>query len=201
VVVKTAPASAAIPVDLPTPDDTARLGRAFAAATVTHAAAIAAHGLQVNLDGDLGAGKTAVVRAWLRALGVGGTVRSPSFSVVETYVVPLHQSPPEPANSANSADGRLEAHAISSLDFYHIDFYRFADPEEFSAGFRELFGPGAICAIEWPAKAGSRLPAADIAIALRVEGEGRRASLSADSELGDRWLHSAMEDWEASAAG
>lgn len=193
-VVKVAPASDAMRVDLPAPDDTARLGRTFAAATVAHAAAIAAHGLQVNLEGDLGVGKTTLVRAWLRALGIGGTIRSPSFSVVETYVVPLHQS-------GRSADVRLEAQEISSLDFYHIDFYRFADPEEFSAGFRELFGPGAICAVEWPARAGGRLPAADITVALRVEGEGRRAALSAASELGDRWLLSAMENWRAGAAG
>lgn len=179
---------------LPTPDDTARLGHALAAACRAHAAAIAAHGLQVDLDGDLGVGKTAVVRAWLRALGVTGTIRSPSFSVVETYVVSLHQSTP-------LADIRLEAQEISSLDFYHIDFYRFADPDEFSSGFRELFGPGAVCAVEWPGKAGSRLPAADITIALRVEGEGRRATLSAASELGDRCLQSAMEELKADAAG
>ena len=132
-VVKIAPASDAVPVALPTPDDTERLGRAFAAATVVHGAAIAAHGLQVDLDGDLGAGKSALVRAWLRALGVRGTIRSPTFSVVESYVVPVHQKAPE---SAISADGRVESQKISSLDFYHIDFYRFADPTEFSAGFR-----------------------------------------------------------------
>lgn len=195
---KTAAARDTIHVDLPTPEDSARLGRALAAATVAHAADIAAHGLQVDLDGDLGAGKTAVVRAWLRALGVTGTIRSPSFSVVETYVVPLHQTPP---STDQRTDAGVEAHPVSSLDFYHIDFYRFADPDEFSSGFRELFGPGAICAVEWPGKAGSRLPAADIRVALRVEGDGRRAMLSAASELGYRCLQSAMEQWGAGAAG
>lgn len=176
---------------LPTPDDTARLGAALAAACRSHAAAIAGQGLQVNLEGDLGVGKTAVVRAWLRALGVTGTVRSPSFSVVESYVVSGRQS----------GDKRLEAHTNSSLDFYHIDFYRFADPDEFSSGFRELFGPRAICAVEWPVKAGSRLPAADVTVALRVDGEGRRARLSAASELGEQCLTSAMQEWEAGAGG
>lgn len=178
-------------IALPTPDDTARLGHALATACRAHAAAIAEHGLQVNLEGDLGVGKTTLVRAWLRALDVTGTVRSPSFSVVESYVVSLRQLP----------DERLEPQSDSSLDFYHLDFYRFADPDEFASGFRELFGPGAICAVEWPVKAGSRLPRADVTVALRVEGEGRRATLSAAGELGERCLQSAIQQWEASAGG
>lgn len=194
--VKTAPVSDTVDVELPTPDDTVRLGRALAAACVARAAAIAAHGLQVNLVGDLGAGKTAVVRAWLRALGVTGTIRSPTFAVVETYVVSPH-------HPAALTDGRLEADGISSLDFYHLDFYRFADPAEFSSGFRELFGPGAICAVEWPDQAGSRLPTADLTIALQVVGEGRRATLRAAGELGHACLLSTMKEWTQShdAAG
>ena len=139
---------------------TARLGRALARAVESNAPAIARAGLVVALAGDLGAGKTSVVRSMLRALGVTGTVRSPTFTLVEPYVV-------------------------SSLNFYHFDFYRLADPEEFSfAGFRDMFGPASVCLIEWPDKAAGHLPTADLRIALRVVGEGRQASLTAATELG-----------------
>jgi tRNA threonylcarbamoyladenosine biosynthesis protein TsaE len=139
---------------------TARLGEALARAVESNAPAIARTGLVVALAGDLGTGKTSVVRAMLRALGVTGTVRSPTFTLVEPYVV-------------------------SSLNFYHFDFYRLADPEEFSfAGFRDMFGPASVCLIEWPDKAAGSLPQADLRIALRVAGEGRHASVAAATELG-----------------
>lgn len=139
---------------------TARLGEALARAVEGEAPAVARQGLVVALAGDLGAGKTSVVRAMLRALGVAGTVRSPTFTLVEPYVV-------------------------SSLNFYHFDFYRLTDPKEFSlAGFRELFGPAAVCLIEWPERAAGGLPPADLRIALRVIDEGRHASLTAATELG-----------------
>ena len=123
-------------------------------------AAISAQGLVLALSGELGAGKTSVVRAALRALGVPGAIKSPSFALVEPYVV-------------------------SSLNFYHFDFYRLADPAEFSiAGFRDMFGPGAVCLIEWPEKAGRNLPVADLRIAMQVVDEGRQAVLTAATELG-----------------
>ena len=178
---------------LPTPADTDRLGRALSKACQIHAATIAAHGLQVNLSGDLGAGKTALVRAWLRAFGISGPIRSPTFAVLEPYVVSLHR----PDTAGHSG---LEAQDVSSLDFYHFDFYRFADPSEFSIGFRDLFGPRCICAIEWPEKAGERLPAADLAIALQVEGTGRRAILTATGELGRACLESTAKEFDTTAA-
>jgi tRNA threonylcarbamoyladenosine biosynthesis protein TsaE len=178
---------------LPTPADTDRLGRAVAAACRTHAAAIEARGLQVNLSGDLGAGKTALVRGWLRAFGVSGPIRSPTFAVLEPYVVSLRRLD-------TAGHSGLEAQDVSSLDFYHFDFYRFADPAEFSIGFRDLFGPRCICAIEWPEKAGERLPTADLAIALQVEDAGRRAILSASGELGHACLESTAKEFDSTAA-
>jgi tRNA threonylcarbamoyladenosine biosynthesis protein TsaE len=178
---------------LPTPADTDRLGRALAKACQIHAATIAAHGLQVNLSGDLGAGKTALVRGWLRAFGISGPIRSPTFAVLEPYVVSLRR--PDAAGHSG-----LEAQDISSLDFYHFDFYRFADPSEFSIGFRDLFGPRCICAIEWPEKAGERLPTADLAIALQVEDAGRRAILTASGELGRACLESTAKAFDTTAA-
>jgi tRNA threonylcarbamoyladenosine biosynthesis protein TsaE len=178
---------------LPTAADTARLGAALAAACRAQAYALAAHGLQVALRGELGAGKTALVRGWLRALGIAGPIRSPTFAVVEPYRVAL--APPRVPHAG------LEVQPDSSLDFYHFDFYRFADPAEFAAGFREHFGPGAICAVEWPEKAGDRLPPADLAIELSVEGAGRRAELTAASERGHACLLAAAREFDTTAAG
>lgn len=157
--------------------ETDRLGRALAAALTEQFEAIRVHGLQLNLSGELGAGKTALVRALLRGLGEPGPVKSPTFALLEPYTV-------------------------SSLDFYHFDFYRLGSADEFaSAGFRDHFGPGRICAIEWPEKAAGRLPAADLTIALRVVGEGeggrRQATMAASSELGRQCLTSAHRRMEA----
>jgi tRNA threonylcarbamoyladenosine biosynthesis protein TsaE len=136
--------------ELPDESATARLGATLARAIEQEASAVRAQGMVIALAGDLGAGKTSVVRALLRTLGVTGAVKSPTFTLVEPYV-------------------------ISSLDFYHFDFYRLADPEEFSfAGFREMFGPGAVCLIEWPEKAAGHLPPVDLRIDLQIEGEGRQ---------------------------
>ena len=150
------------------------LGRALAAAVNSHLDAIRGSGFQINLAGDLGAGKTALVRAMLHELGVQGSVKSPTYALLEPYTV-------------------------SSLDFYHFDFYRLKEPIEFGeTGFRELFGPGRICAVEWPERAGPRLPTADISITLTVHGDGRLATISTTSELGDTCLSQAMAEFEAS---
>ena len=162
---------------LANPEATAALGHALARAVRIHLAEIRECGLQIGLSGDLGAGKTALVRAMLRTLGVSGLVKSPTYALVEPY-------------------------AVSSLDFYHFDFYRFSDPANFgSSGFRELFGPGRLCAIEWPERAGDRLPTSDISITLKVEGDGRLASLAAASELGQTCLTSAIAEYQAGSDG
>jgi tRNA threonylcarbamoyladenosine biosynthesis protein TsaE len=170
------PAFPAVTLTLPDAAATSRFGQALAHAVQRHLDAVRANGLQLNLSGDLGAGKTALVRAMLRALGVSGPVKSPTFALLEPY-------------------------SVSSLDFHHFDFYRFADPAEFgSSGFRELFGPGRVCAIEWPERAGPRLPTADLAIALSMDGDGRRASVIAASQLGHACLTSAVEEFQARTA-
>ena len=123
-------------------------------------------GLTVFLEGDLGAGKTTLVRGLLRALGHTGKVRSPTFTLLESY-------------------------AISSLNFpvYHFDFYRFTDPDEFiEAGLDEYFGQtgsdAGVCLVEWPDKAGDHLPPPDLRVALAVVGEARSARLSVCSDGG-----------------
>jgi tRNA threonylcarbamoyladenosine biosynthesis protein TsaE len=155
---------------------TAQLGAAFAQAIDVHTDAIATRGLVIGLTGDLGAGKTSLVRAMLRRLGVTGPVKSPTFALVEPY-------------------------AISRLDFYHFDFYRFNDPHEFAAaGFREMFGPGAVCAVEWIERA-TGVPAPDLALTLTVEAQGRRLAARAQSELGVACLSEAVQHWQNAAAG
>jgi tRNA threonylcarbamoyladenosine biosynthesis protein TsaE len=125
-----------------------------------------APGLQLHLHGDLGAGKTTLVRGLLRALGFEGRVKSPTFTLVEPY-------------------------ELSKLSLYHFDFYRFETPEELrSAGLLEFFGTSAVCIVEWPEKAQAHLPAPDLEIWLRATDDGGRAArLIADTERGERWLN------------
>ena len=128
---------------------------------LAHAADIAAAGFNLRLTGDLGAGKTTLTRALLRACGVTGPVRSPTFELVQNYEL------------------------TGGLQFNHFDFYRFESPEEFDdAGFRELFGPGRITACEWSERAGEYLPAVDLVVTLTVQGLSRSAEITAESALG-----------------
>jgi len=122
-------------------------------------------GLAIWLQGNLGAGKTTLVRGLLRGLGYEGKVKSPTYTLVEPYV-------------------------ISGLYLYHFDLYRFVDAEEWeAAGFRDYFNAQSVCLIEWPEKAGDLLPPADIEIALEPSGAGRTAILTAGTELGKQCLN------------
>ena len=136
-------------------------------ATLALGAAIAPHlepGLVVTLRGELGAGKTTLVRGLLRALGHAGRVKSPTYTLVEVY-------------------------EVSRLSLYHFDFYRFHDPSEWiDAGFRDVFNGRNICLIEWPERAGGQLPPADLDIALETTESGRIATLAAHSPAGERLL-------------
>jgi tRNA threonylcarbamoyladenosine biosynthesis protein TsaE len=128
------------------------------------------HGLQVQLVGDLGAGKTTLVRATLRGLGHTGRVRSPTYTLVEPYV--------------------LERPA-GELALYHFDLYRFTDPAEWAdAGFREYFDSGAICLVEWPQRAGRLLGVPDLVFSLDLDhdGNGRVLVARAYSESGKACL-------------
>ena len=137
------------------------------AATLALGAAIAPclePGLVVFLRGELGAGKTTLVRGVLRALGHAGPVKSPTYALVEVY-------------------------AVSRLDLHHFDFYRFRDPREWiDAGFREAFDGSNVSLVEWPDKAQAMLPPADVEIALTSSGCARNASLQASSPRGERCL-------------
>lgn len=123
-------------------------------------------GLTIYLIGELGAGKTTLVRGLLRGLGFEGRVKSPTFTLVEVY-------------------------EFSRLYLYHFDFYRFRDPQELGeAGFQEYFNPQSVCLVEWPEKSNraAGLPAADLRVVLQVAGSGRNVSIFAESEAGTRCL-------------
>jgi tRNA threonylcarbamoyladenosine biosynthesis protein TsaE len=125
-------------------------------------------GLQIQLVGDLGAGKTTLVRAILRGLGHPGRVRSPTYTLVEPYTL-------------ERPDGELT--------LYHFDLYRFSDPAEWAdAGFREYFDAGAICVVEWPQQAGSLLGVPDLVFSLDVDGDGRALTARAYSASGNACL-------------
>jgi tRNA threonylcarbamoyladenosine biosynthesis protein TsaE len=145
--------SGGLNIDLPDEASTMALGGALAKQLQA--------GDVIFLRGDLGAGKTTLTRGCLRALGHAGRVKSPTYALVELYV-------------------------ISKLNFYHFDFYRFRDPEEWhEAGFRDLFNGANICLVEWPEKAEGLLPAADLSVLLTVTpADTRRAMLTANTPRG-----------------
>ncbi len=148
------------------------------AATAQLAARLAAQPLVrdafIALHGDLGAGKTSFVRHLLRALGVTGRIKSPTFAVVEPH------QPPE------------------GLPVWHFDFYRFADPREWEeAGFRDIFAAPGLKLAEWPENVASALPRADLELHLSPVDSGpddaRQARLVAHGGRGGRLLRAAQE--------
>jgi tRNA threonylcarbamoyladenosine biosynthesis protein TsaE len=122
----------------------------------------------VELQGDLGAGKTTFVRHLLKALGVEGRIKSPTYAVVEPHQARL-------STSLVATMPNLVPMSPQILNIWHFDFYRFNDPQEFEeAGFRELFASPGLKIAEWPEQARGMLPVADLKMALTVnEQEGR----------------------------
>ncbi len=149
------------------------------AATLAFGAAVAriiVPNITIFMQGNLGAGKTTLVRGLLRGLGYEGKVKSPTYTLLETYDNIVNKQMPE---------NGLE------LCINHFDLYRLNDDEEWEmAGFREAFNAQSVCLIEWPEKAINCLPVADVEIILMIptdvasETVGRQVTFKALSATG-----------------
>jgi tRNA threonylcarbamoyladenosine biosynthesis protein TsaE len=145
--------------DLPDSDATEALGRALAQSFPG-----ADLGAIVHLRGELGSGKTTCARALLRALGVTAPVRSPTYTLVDTY-------------------------SAAALSLVHVDLYRVQTTTEVEElGLRDMTGPGYLMLIEWPEKGGIAVPRADLLMQLVYKGDARSAALGAASATGHAWL-------------
>jgi tRNA threonylcarbamoyladenosine biosynthesis protein TsaE len=142
---------------------TRRAGEALAAALPDYRN----RSLLLGLSGELGSGKTALARALLQALGVVGTVRSPTFTLVEPY---------------ETARGAV----------HHLDLFRLEHgPRALEGiGYRDIRSLPGLVIVEWPERAGSFLGRPDLAVTLEHQGTGRRISLEAGSQSGREWLAS-----------
>lgn len=139
-------------------DATCRLGAGLAASCPP------GPGLLLTLRGELGAGKSTLARALLRALGVGGTLRSPTYTLTEPYATP--------------------AGAV-----LHMDLYRLAGADELeSLGYRDWREQHRLLIVEWPERAGGSLGPIDLDLELHYSDSGRMACLEARSGAGEAWL-------------
>lgn len=123
-------------------------------------------GMVIYLRGDLGAGKTTLVRAVLNALGYQGRVKSPTYTLLEQY-------------------------EVAGFNLRHFDLYRFRDASEWeTAGFDDEFDGQNICLVEWPEQAAGLLPPADMEIIFEILPDGRNMSLHAHTDTGRECLNS-----------
>ena len=139
-------------IDLPAEQATEQVAKRFASFLVSP--------LVLTYRGEIGAGKTTFIRAMLRALGVNSAIKSPTFSLVESYST-LH------------------------LQIHHFDLYRINDEAELDyIGFRDYFAENAICCIEWPERAAHYLDRVDVGFTLVTKGAGRELNAQALSSAG-----------------
>lgn len=126
--------------------------------------------LTCYLEGDLGVGKTRLVRAIVQSLGYQGNVKSPTYTLVEPY-------------------------RLQGTNVYHFDLYRLSDPEELDyLGIRDYFDDQSVAFIEWPEKGEGWLAAADISLSLEFFQSGRKCLLEAKSEAGKLLLEKLKQD-------
>jgi len=170
-------------------------------------AGLAVAGIIIYLDGDLGAGKTTLVRGFLRALGYQGAVKSPTFTVVEPYSLDYNniydynklQQGLKPEDNIDSggieSDKVVNGETVNSVGhedskphtqkIYHFDLYRLEDPEELEyLGIRDYLDGQAIALIEWPEKGAGILPEADLIIKITHQEQGRGVELLSQTTHG-----------------
>lgn len=121
-------------------------------------------GVTLYIIGDLGAGKTTLVRGFMRGLGYAGTVKSPTYTLLESYEIA----------------GRL---------FHHFDLYRVADADELEyIGIRDCLGGDAVLLIEWPERGGTHLPPPDVVLTLQHLEDARRLRSEPRTALGETFM-------------
>lgn len=121
--------------------------------------------LVMTFSGDLGTGKTTIIRAMLKSIGIESTIKSPTFSLVESY-------------------------ECNTMQIHHFDLYRIHHMEELDyLGFREYFTNQSMCCIEWPEHAGSQLSEVDLRFNLSCKGAGRHIQMVASSVVGQKILN------------
>jgi tRNA threonylcarbamoyladenosine biosynthesis protein TsaE len=149
-------------LDFDVPDEAAmlKLGQQIAKALVK------SNGGMIHLHGELGAGKTTLVRSVLQALGVTGRVKSPTYTLVEPY-------------------------ELGDRTAYHFDLYRLSDPEELDfLGFRDYLSAKAFLFVEWPERGDGVLPPADVHIRIQYAGAGRKVIIEPGEGRSNQWIHS-----------
>jgi len=177
-------------VPFPFEDEAATVRFARALARAVMAIPLAEQGFAIYLSGDLGSGKTTLVRHLLAALGIPGPIKSPSYALLEPYNGP-------------------------SFGVYHFDLYRFSSADQWAdAGFDEIVaGPG-LQLVEWPEQAAGSLPPPDLGITLQIPADGPEADLPdgsvegrrlavvcATSPAGQRCLNDVTRHWSSDVAG
>ncbi|MEL0635792.1 tRNA (adenosine(37)-N6)-threonylcarbamoyltransferase complex ATPase subunit type 1 TsaE [Marinomonas sp. TI.3.20] len=121
-------------------------------------------GAVVYLEGDLGMGKTTIVRGILRGLGYEGPVKSPTYTIVEPY-------------------------DFVGLEVFHFDLYRVTNAEELEyMGIRDYFSAAGLCLIEWAEMGVGVLPEADVVVSLALLPQGRKVSITSNTERGNSAL-------------
>lgn len=125
-----------------------------------HLSKVCKNGITIYLEGDLGAGKTTLSKGFIRARGYNGIVKSPTYTLVESY-------------------------SFSDTTIYHFDLYRLMDPEELELmGIRDYFGDNSIRLVEWPKQGEGVLPQCDLIVNIIYSNEMRIAKIIPNSELG-----------------
>lgn len=121
----------------------------------------------IALHGDLGTGKTTFVRAFIKALGCNDSVRSPTYTLLETY-------------------------SVNAYHIVHMDLYRLSDPSELEfIGIYDYLGENALCLIEWPEKAGKALPIPDVSLHFFTrESNQREITITTQTTTGNDWVSS-----------
>ena len=119
----------------------------------------------IFMNGPLGAGKTTLARGFLHGLGYKSHVKSPTYTLVESY-------------------------QLKNVTVFHFDLYRLHDPQELEfMGIQDYFNDQAICLIEWPEKGVGVLPEPDLVFTIEIENDGRKIKCTAASDHGTTILH------------